>query len=163
MTKHRPPLSIDAALARIAGQLPGGWAAMAEATGRCQSLVRAWGDPDRREEIPVRDAIALDLVFQAEGGTGAPVHEAYTHQLELAQVSRFADAIQLGRHAIDVIRESGEAHAALVAAAQPGATPADRRKAEREIGEALEVLKRALPLLARQDGTHPSTGPPPGS
>lgn len=157
MTKHRAPLSIEQALARIAGQLPDGYADMARRTGHQPGTVRAWGDPDRRERIAVDDAIALDIAYQEAGGTGAPIHEAYTHQLELAHLSHFASRISLGRHAVDVIKEGGEAHAALVRAAQPGATPEDRRHAEVEIGEALETLKRALPLLA---GLHHQTDPP---
>ena len=156
MTVRRAPLSIDAALARIAGELPRGWADMAEAAGRCESLVRAWGDPNRREKIPMDCAIALDLAFRAAGGTGAPIFETYAYQLDEAGVYRFADEIALTRLAAQSIRESGEAHAALVDAAQPGATERMRSAARIEVEEAIAVLHRTIPMLSG----HPATAPP---
>lgn len=150
MTKRRVPLSLDAALARIAGQLPGGWVEMATHAQRQERTVRNWGDPDTAESIPMSCAIALDVAFQGSGGEGAPIFECYALQLELACINRFADAHALGRHTAAVIRECGEAGAALVAASQPDATDADRRAAAREIEEALGILKHALPLLHAQ-------------
>lgn len=149
MTKHRPPLSIDAALARIAGHLAGGWTDIAETTRRAESTVRAWGDPDRPEQIPLDCAVVIDLAYQAAGGLGAPCYEAYTSMLEEAGAERFADQIALGRLASQVIRECGEANAALVAAAQPGATDTDRRRTLREIEEAMAQLQTARQLLTK--------------
>lgn len=151
MTKRRAPLSADAALARIAGLLPGSWAEMALIASRKERTVRNWGDPDTAESIPLDCAIALDIAFQAAGGEGAPLFETYALQLELACMDRFADRFTLGRHAALVIRETAEANAAIVLAAQPGATNADRRRAAREVEEALGVLKHALPLLRPEE------------
>lgn len=151
MTKHRAPLSIEQAMQRIAGQLPGGLEQMAEITGHAPGYVRALGDPDRREKLSVEDGIALDIAFQAAGGVGAPVWEAYTHKLELAQQSAFADGISLGLLTAEVIREGGEAHEALVRASQPGATSADRRAAGKEVAEAMDRLKQSLAHLETID------------
>lgn len=145
--KRRPPLSIHAALARIVGQLPRDYDEAGEVTGRQAGTIRAYGDPDRREEIPVTDAIALDLAYMAAGGEGAPIFEAYAHKLELAELAQFADRIALHKQVVRVIQEGGEAHAALVRACQADATPFDRATALREAGEAFEEIKRVLPLL----------------
>ncbi|HZV09083.1 MAG TPA: hypothetical protein VFF94_04975, partial [Novosphingobium sp.] len=121
MTKHRPPLTIDAALARIAGQLPGGWPEMAALLGRRESIVRAWGDPDRRELIPLGCAIQLDLAHQAAGGKGAPLHEVYTLQLQLEHVTRFADGQALTHVLSSVIKEAAEAESAIALSTLPDA------------------------------------------
>lgn len=165
MTKPRPPLSIDAALARIAGQLERGWESIAEVTGRKNGLVRAWGDPARRERLPVDDAIVLDLAYRAAGGEGAPIFEAYGARLDAAGVEWFGDQIVLGRYASYVIRECSEAEAALVQAAQPGSTARDRTNALREIEEAIAVLSRARMMIGGpppfgNEPEHLSTGPP---
>lgn len=148
MTKDRAPLSIDAALARIAGKLPENYKDMARITGRMDRTVRNWGDPDTREQIPVDCAIALDLAYIAAGGTGAPIFEAYALKLELAEASRFGDRHQLLRHAQDVAKETGEANAAIIGAAHPGATKADRSRALAEANEARQALDKVIPLLA---------------
>lgn len=147
MTKPRAPLSFEQALARIAGQLADGYNTMGAITGRCASTVRAWGDPDRREEIPLPAACALDLAYVEAGGDGAPLHEAYTHQLEQAALLQWAAGRELARHAAQVIKECGEAGSALVLATQPGACARVKASAATEVAEALETLKRALPLL----------------
>ena len=147
MTKARAPLSIDAALARIAGHLPGGYAEMAMLTCRAIRTVRNWGDPDTAESIPFDCAIRLDTAYIAAGGDCAPLFEAYQIQLELAQMERFACNIALARHTAEVIREGGEAHSALVRATLPDATRADRAQAQRECAEALDILKRTMALL----------------
>lgn len=156
MTKHRPPLSFDAGMARIAGLLPNGWKDMAEATGRSQGHLRNCGDPDKREHLSIDDALALDVAFMEAGGLGAPLHEAYTAQLKARFAHRFADALELARLAAEVIREGGEAHAALVLAARPGASASDRAVSLREVEEALVALTRAHKFLL----DHPHTGPP---
>lgn len=159
MTKRRAPLSVEAALARIAGQLDNGYETMGELSGRGARMVRKWGDPDAPEQIPFDCAIEFDLAYIAAGGEGAPLYEAYAHRLEMAEAACFADAHALGRQAAALIREYGEAGGALVVAAQPGATAAEHADAERELLEALETGKRALALLQRSRRPR-STGPP---
>jgi len=148
MTKRRPPLSIDAALARIAGQLDGGWAAMAAATGRAEGTVRAWGDSDRREGIPLADAVDLDVAFQAAGGQGAPLFEVYALKLELACIDRFANHLEIAALLSSVIKESSEAECAMLRASLPGADAREIREALREVEEALVEMGRARTLLA---------------
>jgi hypothetical protein len=167
MTKRRPPLSVDAALARIAGQIDGAWVEMGVITSRSESMVRAWGDPARREKIPVEDAIMLDLAFRAAGGEGAPIFETYAHQLNVEGGTWFADQVALGRYAAEVIRECGEAGSAVVLSAQPGASAAQRRQALREVEEAIGVLNRARLMLGLPapfpdtgEAGHRSTAPP---
>lgn len=144
LQKPRAPLTTDAALARIAGQVPGGWAVMAARLGRekGESLVRAWGDPARRERVPFEDAIQLDLLYREAGGDGAPLFETYAYQLDHAGVFRFADEVALGRLTADAIREGGEAFAALVVSAQPGAEPRCHRETLLEVEQLIEALQR---------------------
>ena len=161
MTKHRPPLSFDAALARIVGQLPGGYAEAAERTDRSISLVRAWGDPDRREKISIDDAIALDLAFQQTGGIGAPFFEAYGAQLGVAGADRFSQPQSIHRLLGDVMRETNDAELAMLRAAMPDATDGDRRNTAKEVREAIAVLTRALHLVEPSHvGDRHQTGPP---
>ncbi len=148
MTKVRTPLSIEQALQRIAVQLPGGVETMAAVSHRQPSTVRAWMDPDRAEQIPFPAAIDLDLAFREHGGEGSPLFEAYGAALDLASSKRFIEQHRLLDHAQSVIKEGGEAHAAIVAAARPGATAADRRNAFREAAEAYEKLRDIIPLLS---------------
>ena len=131
MTKRRAPLTFDAALARIAGQLPEGWDEMGRTTGTTASYLRACGDPDRREKLAIADAIALDLAFAAAGGEGHPLYDAYGAQLELAEATHFAGRFSLLRRAATLIKEGGEAHAAIARLCLPDATDADRRAAQR--------------------------------
>jgi hypothetical protein len=155
VTKLRTPLSVEQALQRIAGQLPGGVEQMSAVSHRQPSTVRAWMDPDRPEQIALECAIALDLEFQAEGGSGAPLFEAYAAKLDLAEAARFADRHRLLDYAHGVVKEGGEAHAALIAFARPGATEHDRRHALKEASEAYEKLRDILPLLSNEQPQPP--------
>ena len=144
MTKDRAPLSVDGALARIAGMLPGGWAEMAHLTGYAERTVRAWGDVDREEQINLPAAIKLDIAYLAAGGEDKPLYETYGYQLGLSIKERFASSFDILRLAVDVVREVGEAQTALMEACLPDATRLDRREAQRELLEAMEVMKRAV-------------------
>ena len=155
MTKLRAPLSIEQALQRIAGQLASGVEGMAAVSARQPATIRSWMDPDRPEQVSLDAAIALDLAYQAEGGTGAPLFEAYAARLQLAEATRFADRHCLLHHAHGVAKEGGEAIAAIIAAARPGASEADRRAAHRETAEAYEKIRDILPLLTGQAAQPP--------
>ncbi len=144
MTKPRAPLSIDSALARIAGQVPGGWAAMARSIGYAERTVRKWGDADAEEEINLRAAIALDTLFQQHGGQGQPIYDAYGLLVGACMAERFIDQFDLLRCAIDVARETGDAEAALMRLALPDAGPGDRLIAQRELMQALDSIRAAL-------------------
>jgi hypothetical protein len=158
VTLRRAPLTIDAALARIAGQLPAGWSDIAMTVDRSESLVRAWGNPERREQICLADAVKLDIAYRAAGGDGAPLYETYGWQLEDAGMFRFADEIALGRLAATAIREGGEAHAALVLASLPGVDPAHQTQTLREVDEAIASLQSARIHVAARAAS--ATGPP---
>lgn len=149
MVKHRAPLTFDAALARIAGQVEGGYERLAEIAPRKYSVrtVRNWGDPDTPEHIPIDVALEFDLAFAEASGIGSPMLEAFAHQREQIELIRHGQRVALATHAAEVIRECGEAGSALVLAAQPGASPNDRTNALRECTEAYEKLKHALVLL----------------
>ena len=69
-------------------------------------------------------------------------------QLELAAANRFADSYALAKLAPEVIRECGEANAAIVAAAQPGADDRLRQDALREGEEAMQSLKKTMLLIS---------------
>lgn len=149
MTKLRPPLTIDAALTRAADLLPGGWLSLAELTGRGVSLVRAWGDPDRREAIPLAAALQIDQACRAASGE-TPFTSWLHGQLNLEGVAAPFDPADLVARIAEVVRETGEANAALVEATRPGASAADIAAAQRETEQAVAVLLRTLPLLRAQ-------------
>lgn len=146
MTKPRAPLSIDAAITRAAGLIPGGWAEMAELTGRAPSLVRAWGDPDRREEISLRHAIIIDRACLSAAGED-PLKLYYAARL--ASVGAPAVAETLGQLVADLARETGEATAAAFSAALGTASPGAQATARHELLQAKELICRALAALDR--------------
>jgi hypothetical protein len=158
MTKHRPPLSFDAALARVVGQLPGGYDDAAARTGRSISLVRAWGDPDRREKISIDDALVLDLAFGECGGFGSPFFEAFAAQRDLAAAHRFALPQALGQLLPEVLKENSEAEIALTLASRPGVDDAHLRHTVNEADEAIAKWQQVRSAIV-----HHQTGPPAGA
>lgn len=147
MTKERLPTSVEQALAKIAGHLPGDYERMGEICGRSAQTVRAWGDPDKQDDIPIGCAIKLDLAFQEDGGHGSPLYEAFGAKLDLAEAARFHDAHRLHEYGCEVIKEGGEAHAAIMKSARPGASFTEKKIAHKEALEAFEKLRDVLPLL----------------
>lgn len=147
MTKFRQPLTVEDAIIRIAAKVTGGFEEMARVANRDQRTVRNWSDPDTPESVPVECAIALDLAYIGAGGTGGPIFAAYGHQLKDRSAIQFADQQQLLRHAQAVARETGDANTAILGAAQPDASAADRRAALTEVGQAIDTLKDVIPLL----------------
>lgn len=147
MTKLRPPLSIEQALVRIAGQIPGDWNAMAAVTGKAERTVRNWSDPDTPDDISMRAAILLDLEFQKCGGIGAPINDVYALLLKTGQQDKFACQAELAAATIAEVKESADAIAAQIAAAQPGATRSDIDRAIREKEEDIAAATRSLALL----------------
>lgn len=144
MTKLRAPLSFEQAVTRIAGLL--GWETMAEITGRSTRAVRNWSDPDIESSPSIEHAFALDCAWRAAGGEGAPLADAYAAKLDIAaQASQCATA--LPRLAAVAAKETGEALAAMIAAAQPGASIAAKAIARREGREAIAALTQAEAAL----------------
>jgi hypothetical protein len=144
MTKERRPLSVDSALARIAGQVPGSWAQMARTVGYAERTVRKWGDEDADERVNIPAAIALDILFQQHGGSGQPIYEAYGYLIKASVAASFADQFEILRRAVVVATETAQAQSALMRVALPDATDNDRRIAQRELREAIEVLQGCL-------------------
>jgi hypothetical protein len=158
VTKPRPPLSIDGALGRIAGQLPGDWNRMAEVVGRSASQVRRWGDHDAPDQIPLPAAIALDIAYQRAGGADRPLFETYKLQLDVAREEAFADEIELLQRLRTLIRESAEAQEKLVLASLPSASTKDRRAAIKELED---VQREVTCAIAQLVGIDAPPDPPP--
>lgn len=147
MTKLRAPLSIDDALARIAGQVPGGWAAMAAHVSYHERTVRSWGDAEREEQINLSAAIALDLLFQRHGGVGQPLYEAYGHLLGTGAAQAFADQFAILRSGAEFVHENGEAEEAVLRLALPDADEDDRRIAVKELMDCIRKGQSLLHML----------------
>ncbi|MEO7467379.1 MAG: hypothetical protein ABIV36_10220 [Sphingobium limneticum] len=150
MTKVRPPISIDTALARIAGQVDGGWEAMALHVGYQPRTVRAWGDKERDEQISLPTAIKLDVLFQQHGGTGAPLYEAHGDMVRIAAGEAFGDKHELRRDALDFMRETNEANLALLEAAEPDAGDAEQVIATKQMLDVRQWSDRLLVKLGRK-------------
>lgn len=156
MTKIRAPLSIDSALARIAGALPEGWKDIARIANRAEATVRAWGDADRPEQIPLPAAIALDIAFQRAGGEGRPLFETYALQCEVAREVAFADEIELSRRACIMVRETSQAIDAMIRASQAAPEAGARVKAIRELEDVVREASAAIAVLQQS----PAPAPP---
>lgn len=152
MTKPRTPMSFEAALAKTAGQFPDGFKDLGRIVDRHPSTVRAWGDEDKEDDIPLGAALEMTLAFIENGGEGAPLYEAFGAKLKLAYARRFADAKRLHDFAGPLVKEAGEAHAAIIAAARPDAGALDFETAFKEALENLEKLMDIVPFLAQQAG-----------
>ncbi|TCP33250.1 hypothetical protein [Sphingomonas sp. BK235] len=157
MTKVRAPLTIENALFRVLGEI--GIEIAAEVTGRGADYLRALSDPDRRERLTIEDAIKLDLHHRATGGVGFPIFETYGRIVESSAAERFADAAAIGAVTIDLAKESGEALAASIAAAQPGADVRTLETALRELEQADEATSTAITTI-RQAVSRIRDGPP---
>lgn len=150
MTKRREPISIDTALARIAGQDGvGSWAGMADATGYAERTVRAWGDPDRDEVPPLPACVVLGILYRKCGGVGDPLLQAHADLIGAAESEAFGSKQELRRETLDFFRETNEANLALLEAAEPDAGDAEQARATKEV---LDVRNWADRLLGRLSG-----------
>ncbi|MGY2732364.1 hypothetical protein [Sphingomonas sp. UYP23] len=147
MTKERRPVTIENTLFKVLGKITIERAA--ELTDREPGYLRSLSDPNSRYRICVEDAVLLDVEYRAQGGLNFPLYETYGQLLEAANAERFSDAAALHLQAVEVIREGGQAHAALVTASLPGATEADKRAAAKELEEAADAISATLPMLTR--------------
>ena len=142
MTKRREPLTYHAALTTIAARI--GWDHCGALCGVTDRAVRLWSDPDCETEIRLIDAERLDRAFIASGGDHAPFHRLFALRLEMAAREHGADLVTL---AADTARESGEAVAAMLHASTKIDDPEARRRARKEIGEAIERMTVCLASL----------------
>lgn len=142
MTKLRPPMSFEQAMNRIAGLL--GWDGMAAALGLTESACRKKGDPDCPGSLTYEEALALDTAYDAAGGEGFPLHDAYALRLRLSIEQRAACERDLVRAVGKVAKETGEAVDALLAASDSRADRFTRETAAREAEEAIQALTGAV-------------------
>lgn len=159
VTKLRAPLTIENALVEVASVL--GYERMGEIAGVHARTVRKWADPEASERCSIEVGVAFDIAYQQAGGEGAPIYEAYGLMIEAARAQKFSDAAAIARHALNVMKEAGEAEMALVAASLPSATKACRLAAVREVEEAVGALTQSLPALTK--GIVPDEGAGEGS
>jgi hypothetical protein len=148
MTKPRPVKSIEDALVSIMRQVEGGYATMGALFDIEGDMVRAWGDPNRRENMPVKAIVPLDVLYQEHGGIGSPLFELLEYQRDEARAARFAFERELADTTIDLAREAGQAVAALIEASQPGATDEARARARKEVADVDAIISRVAPQLA---------------
>lgn len=142
MTKRRAPLSYELAITKVAGLI--GWDKAAGIVGQSERCVRNWSDPDAAAGIRMDAAEALDLAYQEAGGTGAPFLECYALRLKAAFAETFGSAEAVASAAACAAKEGGEAVAAAIHAARPGASASDFAIAERELEEAINAKTVAL-------------------
>ncbi len=142
MTKVRAPITVENALFRVLGEI--GIEVAAQITNRGTDYLRALSDPDRRERLTIEDAIKLDLQYREGGGLGFPIYETYGRIVEAMASERFADAAAIGKVTVRHAKEAGEATAALVAAAQPGADRAVLEAALRELEQADDATAESI-------------------
>lgn len=151
VTKVRPALSFELALWTVAGKI--GWPRVVEITGKADSTVRNWSDPDTSAAISLDDALKLDVAYRAAGGEGAPFGECYNLRLDADTAEATADSQALCRAAGELARKNGEAIEAAIAAAVPGASDKVIARAELEAEEAGHAVTRMLATLrARRNG-----------
>lgn len=147
MTKPREAITFNRALTTVAELL--GWDRCAAICGRSERTVRNWSDPDTDTEISVLDARRLDAAYLGAGGNHAPFHRTFALQLELESRLPVDEAQAINDAAAKAAKEGGEAIAALITAAAPGTGPAQRRKAQIEVKEAIEALGIGLDVLGK--------------
>ncbi|QIG80083.1 hypothetical protein [Stakelama tenebrarum] len=161
MTKLRPPLSFEAAIQRVVALLPRGYETAGAALGRSARFVGQLGDPDRREQIKLRDALKLDQLYRRFGGRGAPLLESYQLQLGVADLESRIDEPNVPASAIELVREGSEAVSASIAFTVPGATERTRTDAIRETEELAQACQRALAQLRSAPLPPPKARQPP--
>ncbi|WP_156361190.1 hypothetical protein [Sphingomonas sp. Leaf257] len=146
MTLPREPVSFAAALATIEKRV--GSDVVRRIASRAQRTIDDWRHPETPRTPPIETALALDCAWRAAGGAGAPMLETYRRLFEVsAPIVIDIDDGQLPGLTVVAIKETAEAHAALLIALQPQATEHHRREAVREVSEAIAALEAPLPHL----------------
>lgn len=131
MTKLREPGSIEDALDLVIGAL--GMAEAMRATDRKKEYLRAASDPDNEQLLTVRDMLALDKAHIAQGGD-ATIWQTAGRILKTQCVGQFSDSVTFGQIGSDLVREGGEAFAAMFDISQIGnAGPRALKGALREL------------------------------
>jgi hypothetical protein len=156
VTKLRTPLSFEAALAQVAGEI--GWPRSARICGYAESTVRNWSDPDTTAAISIESALRLDAAFIAAGGDSAPFFACYAARLKQEAEAVFS-ADKLLRCGAAAAKESGEAISAIFDAARPGAGRHEREQAAREVEESILQHQQVLATLRGPEVPHAGPGP----
>jgi hypothetical protein len=144
MSKLRDPLSIHDATRKAHAAL--GDAGVRAVTGKTESLVQKWSDPDLDgHHVPLYQAIALDVAM-VEGGKHPPHFEAFRVALEDAMPQMPAPIPKpppsLSEQTLGLARELGEVAAAVAAAQEDGkVTAAEKRRIARQLDELLDVAR----------------------
>lgn len=142
MTKLRP--LFEDVLLKVLGDLTP--ARCEAATSRSASYLRDASDPDKAQQLTVRDMLALDKAHLAYDGT-RPLSAAVVALLDQAHAEIYVNSVAIAKVSCDVIREDGEAHLALFIAAMPNATDAQLRDARREVEQSSAAHANALATL----------------
>lgn len=150
MTKQRQPLSTEEALHEIYGAL--GMETARAVTGKSDSLLRAWADPDREHRLPFPEALALDRACIAGGHGRAPLLTVY--QAAIAQQRAHSHVPQSpADHMCELTQRlgdvAGELRAAVSVTGDGGAEVTDRERGAilaevEEMEAALAALKHDL-------------------
>lgn len=149
MTVARDPLTIEDALYTVLGFL--GAKRAAAVVGLSVDYLTSVSNPNTPYRLTFEDGIKLDLAYEAAGGpAGSPIRDTYLQLHDLHRAEQFADAAALSTIALEALREGSEAQIALFEAAQPGASPAKKAEAVREVQQALAKYGQALPLLVER-------------
>lgn len=146
MTKLRAPCSRHQAMLDVVEVI--GWDGACAATSLKERSARKLTEPDCAPRLDIEAALAMDIAVIAAGGQVAPFEAWYRLHLQLAraQASAAVAAVEAAAERVALAaRETGEALAACVIAAAPGATLQERRRADRETEEAIVALARTLP------------------
>jgi len=149
MTKFREPITFNRALTTLADLI--GWDRCAAICGVSERTVRNWSDPDTDTEIRLIDARRLDQAYLAAGGDFAPFHRTFALQLGLETREPADEAPAITAAAATIAKEGGEAIAAMLDAATRGNCGVTRRKAKREVKEAIEAMGQGLDALGEGD------------
>jgi hypothetical protein len=146
MTIERPAKTFDQATTTIAGVI--GYAAMCKITGRSNRAVRYWSQPNCTTSPTLLQAAALDAAYRAAGGQDAPFTDALAHAVDVEYSAETACYRALAADTAQFVREAGELGAALIEAAQPGASPRAHNRAlveAQQVETALGAIMRRLP------------------
>jgi len=146
MTIERPAKTFDQATTTIAGVI--GYAAICKITGRSDRAVRYWSQPNCTTSPTLLQAAALDAAYRAAGGQDTPFTDALAHAVDVEYSAETACYRALAADTAQFVREAGELGAALIKAAQPGASPRAHNRAlveAQQVETALGAIMRRLP------------------
>lgn len=148
MTKTRPPLTFELGLTRIAGLI--GWDRVAALAGQEERTVRNWSDPDTgpsAEQIPLGTSLRLDAAYRAAGGPDAPMLDCYALRFATELGGCGHDLSELAMRIADAAKEGGEALAAAIRAALPGASDEQLARAILEFQESISAKTDVVEAL----------------